>query len=73
MFRKTESGVAEALVGNVDVYQYSGKQYELGGPANNPYPVKAEEPSHFVIEKDKNKSIVLPEYSLTIVRGIGPS
>ena len=39
VFRNGGSEGARSFTGNVDVYQYSRKQYELGGPANNPYPM----------------------------------
>jgi hypothetical protein len=61
--------------GTVDVYQYSRKQYLLGGPDRNPYPVRAEDPSHTVIQSAdfKARGFELPPYSLTIVRGaLGP-
>jgi len=62
------SGGARSF-GDVDVYQYSRNQYELGGPANSPYPVKAEEPEHKVIQTKSSPKISLPPYSLTVVRG----
>ncbi|HEY0349253.1 MAG TPA: discoidin domain-containing protein [Pyrinomonadaceae bacterium] len=69
LFRNGGSGGAQSFAGNVDVYQYSRKQYELGGPANNPYPVKAEEPEHKVIQSKSSPGISLPPYSLTVIRG----
>jgi len=38
---------------------------------NNPYPVRADEPEHRVIEASglKLMQIALPAYSLTVVRG----
>ena len=70
VFRIGGSAGARSFTGNVDVYQYSRKQYELGGPANNPYPVKAEEPEHRRIDLSKTESrVTLLPYSLTIVRG----
>ncbi|HEX7721486.1 MAG TPA: discoidin domain-containing protein [Pyrinomonadaceae bacterium] len=70
LFRTGGSGGARSFTGNVEVYQYSRKQYELGGPANNPYPLKAEEPEHKVIQSKSFPKISLPPYSLTIVRGL---
>jgi len=70
MFRKGGSEGARGLAGDVDVYQYSSKQYELGGPENNPYPVKAQRPEHRRIDLSKKESrLSLLPYSLTIVRG----
>jgi hypothetical protein len=51
----------------IDLYQYSEEQYLLGGPANNPYPVRAEDPVHKVVESLSD--ITLPPYSLTVLRG----
>jgi hypothetical protein len=55
----------------IDVYQYSEAQYLLGGPAKDPYPIRAREPSHKIINSRRSgdPQIVLPPYSMTIVRG----
>ena len=54
----------------IDVYQYSEAQYVLGGPAKDPYPIRAQEPSHKVINSARDTArVVLPPYSMTIVRG----
>src|SRR5215471_4053510 len=53
----------------IDLYQYSEEQYLLGGPANNPYPVRAEDPVHKVVESLSD--ITLPPFSMTVLRG-GP-
>jgi hypothetical protein len=58
-----------------DVYQYSGRQYVLSGPSDNPYPIKADDPEHSVIQAStRNRGqISLPPYSLTVIRGaLGP-
>ena len=70
VFRKAPSD-SSAFVGRVDIFQYSSKQYLLGGPANNPYPIRADEPEHRVIQSSgvKPAQISLPPYSLTVVRG----
>ena len=66
---QTASGI-ERLKKPFDVYQYSQQQYALGGPPKDPYPVRAQEPTHKVMKSsEKNSRIVLPPYSLTIVRG----
>jgi hypothetical protein len=71
IFRKTSSGSSGGFDGRLDVYQYSGQQYLLGGPAKNPYPVKADEPEHGMIEASRPRpmQISLPPYSLTVIRG----
>ena len=70
IFRNAASG-SNALEGGVDIFQYSSKQYLLGGPAANPYPIRADEPEHRVIQSSRLKpaKISLPPYSLTVVRG----
>ncbi|HYX31395.1 MAG TPA: discoidin domain-containing protein [Pyrinomonadaceae bacterium] len=50
----------------IDVYQYSATQYALGGSMRNPYPIRAEDPSHRVLESVND--FILPPYSLTVVR-----
>jgi hypothetical protein len=71
IFRKASSESKGGLYGSLDVYQYSGRQYLLGGPPKNPYPVKADEPEHSVIEASLLRpiQISLPPYSLTVIRG----
>jgi F5/8 type C domain len=70
-FRKSVSGAVTRFTGQVDTYQYSRKQYVLGGPLDDPYPIKAEEPEHEVLQSFDPKSnvISLPAYSLTVIRG----
>jgi len=55
----------------IDVYQYSETQYLLGGPAKDPYPIRAQEPAHKIIKSppSANSFTALPPYSMTIVRG----
>ena len=59
------------MVPPIDVYRYSEEQYVLGGPAKDPYPIRAQEPSHQTINSAGagDLHIVLPPYSMTIVRG----
>ncbi|HYR74896.1 MAG TPA: discoidin domain-containing protein [Pyrinomonadaceae bacterium] len=71
VFHKTTSGPSIGFDGRLDVYQYSDRQYLLGGPARNPYPLRADEPEHRVIEPSRLRPapIALPPYSLTVIRG----
>ena len=71
IFRKAFSESTGGFEGPLDEYQYSARQYLLGGPAENPYPVKADEPEHRVIEATRLRAtpILLPPYSLTVIRG----
>ena len=71
VFRRIASSSIGRFVGPVEIYQYSGKQYVLGGPVNDPYPIKADEPEHRIIQSSplRPASISLPPYSLTVIRG----
>lgn len=69
VFRSAGSRSIRHFSGNVDLYQYSGKQYLLGGTSNNPYPTKADNPEHHTIMASPASSISLPPYSLTVIRG----
>src|SRR4029077_11653615 len=68
IFRNDESGSIEGFAGQLDLYQYSRQQYVLGGPPNNPYPIKADEPEHKTITSLEATPISLPPYSLTVMR-----
>lgn len=71
VFRMPPSGGTGGLGGPLDVFQYSSKQYVLGGPASNPYPVRADDPDHKVVQASRSRltQISLPPYSLTVIRG----
>ena len=71
IFRNTVSGSVGGFDGPIDLYQYSGEQYVLGGSSDNPYPVKANEPDHRVVHSShaQGTQISLPAYSLTVIRG----
>jgi hypothetical protein len=68
---RNAAGAVGAFDGRLDIFQYSGKQYLLGGPAGNPHPVRADEPEHRVIESSmrNRKQFSLPPYSLSVIRG----
>jgi hypothetical protein len=55
----------------LDTFQYSSKQYVLGGTSTNPYPLKADEPENRIIQTrfPGPTQITLPPYSLTVIRG----
>jgi F5/8 type C domain-containing protein len=68
LLSRNDPGKGNSLIKTpIDLYQYSEEQYLLGGPANNPYPVRAEDPVHKVVES--LSEITLPPYSLTVLRG----
>jgi hypothetical protein len=55
--------------GRLDTFQYSSKQYVLGGTPTDPHPVKADQPENRVVQTREPTRITLPPYSLTVVRG----
>ena len=67
IFRRASTGLMNDFTGSIDIYQYSGKQYILGGSEMDPHPLKADPPEHEV--KNGTTSITLPPYSLTVIRG----
>lgn len=71
IFRDQLQGSTAAFEGEIDAYQYSTEQYELGGTMRNPSPIKADDPEHQLIEVSPGKPtrVSLPPYSMTIVRG----
>lgn len=67
-FRNALGRSVSTLAGPVDVFQFSGAQYQLNSDPNNPYPIKAEPPEHHVVD-GAAQSVELPAYSMTVVRG----
>jgi len=68
MFRNTVTGAVSTFEGQIDLFQYSGQQYQLNSDHDNPVPIKANPPVHIAIRPDTSV-ITLPPYSLTVVRG----
>lgn len=68
IFRNTVSGAVGRFDGPLDLYQFSSRQYALGGPPNSPFPVRSDEPDHQLIQSSTG-TLSLPPYSLTVVRG----
>ena len=71
IFRNEPSNASGRFEGSVDVYQYSSKQYVLGGTLSNPHPIKADDPEHETVGAAgaRPQAISLPPYSLTVIRG----
>jgi F5/8 type C domain len=71
IFRYSASRVSGNFQGEIETLQYSRKQYILGGPVSEPYPIKADEPEKRVIHSESSGPVtfMLPPYSLTVVRG----
>jgi len=57
------------FTGDVDIYQYSSAQFALNNDFNNPAPVRAEPPEHTVSPARGVAQLMLPSYSITVVRG----
>src|SRR6185295_926785 len=68
-FRNEATKKTSTFSGAVDVYQFSGAQYQLNEDASNPHPIKAEAPQHTFIKGSETNSFELPAYSLTVIRG----
>jgi hypothetical protein len=69
VFRNTLTSETSTFTGQVDLFQFSGAQYQLNSDPNNPVSIKAEPPTHNVVERIERKTLALPAYSLTVVRG----
>jgi len=69
VFRNTSLRKVSTFRGQVDLFQFSGVQYQLNSDPKNPFPIKDEPPEHRIIEKFESKTITLPAYSLTVIRG----
>ncbi len=70
IFRNPSSGSGGRFDGPLDLFQYSSREYQLGGTLTDPYPVRADEPEHWVVNSHFPKAtITLPPYSLTVIRG----
>ena len=69
-FRNGPNGTEAKMKLPIDVYQYSEQQYQLGGSLKDPFPIRAQDPRHEIIQSLNGlKSLSLPPYSLTVVRG----
>lgn len=65
------TGITRPLQAPIDLYQFSEEQYQLSADKSNPYPVRARPPTHQSLES--LTTVLLPSYSLTVIRGRGPS
>lgn len=70
VLKNIASGSAESFGGALDLYQFSGRQYQLSGTAKDPQPFKSQPPEHLSLQPSSSPaSILLPPRSLTVVRG----
>jgi len=72
-FLNTLTGITMPFQTAVDLYQFSGEQYQLSPEQSDPYPIRSRPPTHQLLDKDSLKTITLPSYSLTVIRGRGPN
>lgn len=72
-FLNESDRAVSAFVGPVDLYQFSPAQYQLNDDQKDPHPIKSDPPAHTVVESDQTKYFELPAYSLTVIRGTGPT
>ena len=69
VLRNTLTRAVSTFDGQVDLFQFSGAQYQLNSDPNNPFPIKAEPPEYRAITNAWRTSVELPAYSMTVVRG----
>jgi hypothetical protein len=67
------TGITMPLQTAVDLYQFSREQYQLSAKESDPYPIRSRPPTHQLLDKDSLKTVALPSYSLTVIRGRGPN
>jgi len=65
-----ETGSSESgFEGNIDLFQYSRKQYELSADKQKPYPIRDQPPEHQRLRGPTTSLVELPPYSITVMRG----
>ena len=69
IFRNETDGSVSRFAGPVDLFQFSGAQYQLNSDPNNPLPIKAEPPAQSKIPVDGSWTLNLPARSLAVIRG----
>ena len=57
----------------IELYQFSGENYQLSAEKSDPYPVRFLPPTHQRLDKNGLKTVVLPSYSLSVLRKAGPN
>ena len=70
LLRGGANGSGQKLKPPFEMVQYSAEQYQLGGPAKDPFPTRNHPPIHKTIglATRAGRSIVLPPFSLTVIR-----
>jgi hypothetical protein len=67
-------GRTQALAGDLDLYQYSGKQFVWfvePGLRDHGYPKRNEPPEYHTLDANRGAVVTLPPYSITVVRTQG--
>ena len=72
-FSNASTGKTMPLQTAVDLYQFSRENYQLSAEGSDPYPIRSLPPTHRLLDKDSLKTVALPSYSLTVIRGRGPN
>ncbi len=71
-FRGPSQDSVAFLQDTLDVFQYSPRQYRWRAQEENGHPLRNDPPTHFTLPGAANTRIVLPPFSLTVIRGRGP-
>ena len=69
-FRNTTGFDPKSEQERLEVFQYSGSQYAWIAAGPRGYPARSEAPRHFMLTG--TSEVVLPPFSLTVVRGLKP-
>ena len=69
IFRNQTDRSVSRFTGSIDLFQFSGAQYQLNSDPKNPFPTKAEPPIQSRMQADGNWTLNLPAHSLTLIRG----
>jgi hypothetical protein len=72
-FSNASTGITMPLQTAVDLYQFSREHYQLSAEESDPYPIRSLEPTYRLLDKNSLKTVALPSYSLTVIRGRGPN
>ena len=70
-FDDGHGAVPKAMRGPVQIYQYGPAQYRWGADGESGHPLRSDAPRSFIA--DAQGALDLPAYSMTIVRGQGPT
>jgi F5/8 type C domain len=66
LFHNELTGATSTFKGDLEVFQFSGAQYQLNSDRDHPYPIRSQPPVHSLV-RDLS-TIALPPYSMTVIR-----